>query len=69
MIKHILSVIHYTTCGVYVFQFTHFICDDWENIHTLILYDVNGPISCINASYMDDIEGFNTYNLKDMSIF
>ena len=31
-IKHILSVIHYTICGAVCIQFTHFLCDDWENI-------------------------------------
>ena len=34
-IKHILSVIHYTICGAVCFQFTQFLRDDWENIHTL----------------------------------
>ena len=34
-IKHILSVIHYTICGTVCFRFTHFSCDDWENIYTL----------------------------------
>ena len=37
-IKHILSVIQYTLCGAVCFQFTHFSCDDWENIHTLSHY-------------------------------
>ena len=37
-IKHILSVIHYTICGAVCFQFTHFCCDDWENIYTLSYY-------------------------------
>ena len=37
-IKHILSVIHYTICGALCFQFTHFSCDDWENIYTLSYY-------------------------------
>ena len=37
-IKHILSVIHYTICGTVCFQFTHFSCDDWENIYTLSYY-------------------------------
>ena len=36
-IKHILSVIHYTICGAVCFQFTHFSCDDWENIYILCL--------------------------------
>ena len=33
-----LSVIHYTICGAVCFQFTHFLCDDWENIYTLSYY-------------------------------
>ena len=37
-IKHILSVIHYTICGAVCFQFTHFPCDDCENIYTLSYY-------------------------------
>ena len=37
-IKHILSVIHYTICGAVHFQFTHFSCDDGENIYTLSYY-------------------------------
>ena len=37
-IEHILSVIHYTICGAVCFQFTHFCCDDWENIYTLSYY-------------------------------
>ena len=37
-IKHIISVIHYTICGAVCFQFTHFSCDDWENIYTLSYY-------------------------------
>ena len=36
-IKHIPSVIHYTICGAVYFQFTHFLCDDWENIYLLCL--------------------------------
>ena len=34
-IQHILSAIHYTICGAVCFQFTHYSCDDWENIYTL----------------------------------
>ena len=37
-IKHILSVIQYTICGAVCFQFTHFLCDDWDNIYTLSYY-------------------------------
>ena len=37
-IRHILSVIHYTIHEAVCFQFTHFPCDDWENIYTLSYY-------------------------------
>ena len=33
----IFSVIHYTIYGAVCFQFTHFPCDDWENILCLII--------------------------------
>ena len=36
-IKHIFSVILYTICGAVCSQFTHFPCDDWENIHFLVI--------------------------------
>ena len=34
-IEHILSDMHYTIYGTACFQFTHFPCDDRENIYTL----------------------------------
>ena len=37
-ITHILIVIHYTICGAVCFQFTHFPCDDWDNIYSLSYY-------------------------------
>ena len=37
-IKHILSVIYYTICGAVCFQFTYFLCDDWDNIYTVSYY-------------------------------
>ena len=37
-IKHILSVIHYTIRGAVCFRFTHFSCDDWDNIYILCYY-------------------------------
>ena len=43
-IKHILSVIHYTICGAVCFQFTHFPCDDWDNIYTLSYYHHQNPL-------------------------
>ena len=36
-INHIVSVIHYTIYGAVCFQFTHFPCDDWDNIHFVLL--------------------------------
>ena len=40
-IKHIFSVIHYTIYGDVCFQFTHFPCDSWENIHFVLLSSSN----------------------------
>ena len=40
-IKHIFSFIHYTIYGAMCFQFTHFPCDDWENIHFVLLLSSN----------------------------
>ena len=37
-IKHILLVSHYTICGAVCFKFTHFLCDDWDNVYTLSHY-------------------------------
>ena len=36
-IKRILSDIHYTIYRAVCFQFTNFPCNDWENIHCLII--------------------------------
>ena len=36
-IRSILSVVHYTIRVPVCFQFTHFPCDDWENIYILCL--------------------------------
>ena len=33
-----LSVIHCTICGAVCFQFTNFLCDDWDDIYTLSYY-------------------------------
>ena len=40
-IKHIFSVIQYTIYGAVCFQFTHFPCDDWDNIHFVLLSSPN----------------------------
>ena len=40
-IEHIISVIHYTIYGAVCFQFTHFPCDDWENINFVLLSSLN----------------------------
>ena len=40
-IMHILSVIHYTICGAVCFQFTHFPCDDWDNMYCVLLSSSN----------------------------
>ena len=44
-ITHILSVIHYTIRGAVCFQFTHFPCDDWDNIYTLSYYHQIGSMN------------------------
>ena len=40
-IKHIFSVIYYTIYGAVCFQCTHFPCDDWENIHFVLVSSSN----------------------------
>ena len=40
-IKQVFPVIHYTIYGAVCFQFTHFPCDDWENIHFGLLSSSN----------------------------
>ena len=40
-IKHIFSVIHYTIYGAVCFQFIHFSCDEWDNIHFILLSSSN----------------------------
>ena len=37
----IFSVIHYTIYGAVCVQFTNFPCDDWENIHFVLLSSSN----------------------------
>ena len=37
-IGHVLLAIQHTICRAVCFQFTHFPCDDWENIYTLSYY-------------------------------
>ena len=53
-LRHILSVIHYTICGDVCFQFTHFPCDDWENIYCLIIIiktEVRTIIHCLGLGH------------------
>ena len=40
-IKHIFSVIHCPLYGTVCFRFPHFPCDDWENIHFVLLSSSN----------------------------
>ena len=56
-IKHILSVIHYTICGAVCFQFTHFSCDDWENIYTLSYY--HDQIGSMNYYPLSRVKSWN----------
>ena len=57
-IKHILSVIHFTIFEAVCFQFTYYLCDDWENIYTLFYYfiiiiksQVWGFIHCLGLGH------------------
>ena len=51
-IKHIISVIHYRICGAVCLQFTHFSCDDWENIYTLSYHHQIGSIThCLGLGH------------------
>ena len=50
-IKHIFSVIHYTIYGAMCFQFTHFPCDDWENIHFVLLSSSNRQYELLSIVY------------------
>ena len=65
-IKHILSVIHYTVCGAICFQFTHFCCDDWENIYTLSYY--NNQIGSMNYYPLFRIRSWNN-SVRCMSFY
>ena len=65
-IKHILSVIHYTICGAVCFQFTHFPCDDRQNIYTLSYY--HRQIGSMNYYPLFRIRLWNN-GVRCMSIF
>ena len=56
-IKHILSVIHYTIRGAVCFQFSHFPCDDWENIYTLSYF--HHQIRCMNYYPLSRVRSWN----------
>ena len=43
-IKHILSVFYYTICGAVCFQFTHFLCDHWENIYLCLIIIIKSEV-------------------------
>ena len=65
-IKHILSVIHYTICGAVCFQFSHFPCDDWENIYTLSYY--HHQIGCMNYYPLFRVRSWNN-GVRCMSFY
>ena len=56
-IKHILSVIHHTICGVVCFQFTHFPCGGWDNIYTVSYY--HHQIGIINYNPLFGVRSWN----------
>ena len=47
-IKDIYSVMRYTIYGAVCFQFTHFPCNDWENIHFALLSSSNWKYELIS---------------------
>ena len=62
-----------TICGAVCFQFTHFPCDDWENIYTLSYY--HHQIGSMNYSPLFRVTSWNNgvrcmsfYILKEMCI-
>ena len=65
-IKHLLSVIHYTICGAVCFQFTHFLCDDWENIYTLSNY--HHTIGSMNYYPLFKVRSWNN-SMRGMSFY
>ena len=66
-IKHILSVVHYTICGAVCFQFTHFLRDDWENIHTLSYH--HHQIGSMNYYPLFRVRSWNNCMRVCLSIF
>ena len=65
-IKHILSVIHCTICGAVCFQFTHFSCDDCENIYTLSYY--HHQIGSMNYHQLFRVRSWNN-GVRCMSFY
>ena len=66
-IKHILSIIHYTICGAVCFQFTHFSCDNRENIYTLYYY--HHQIGSMNYYPLFRVRSWNNGVRLCLSIF
>ena len=64
--KHILSVIHYTICGALCFQFTHFLRDDWDDIHTLSYY--HHQIGSVNYYPLFRVRSWNN-GMRCMSLY
>ena len=67
-IKNIVSVIHYTICGAVCFQFIHFSCDDWENIHTLSHYHHHHQIGRMNYYPLFMVRSWNN-GVRCMSFY
>ena len=65
-IKHIISVIDYTICVAVCFQFTHFPCDDWDNLYTLS-YD-HHQIESMNYYPMFRVMSWNI-GMRCMSLY
>ena len=64
--KHILSVIHYTICGALCLQFTHFPCDDWEDVYVFSYY--RHQIRSMNYHPLLRVRSWN-YGMCCMSLY
>ena len=65
-IMHFLSVIHYTISGAVCFQFTHSLCDNWDNIYTLTYY--HNQIGSMNYDPLFKVRSWNN-GMRCMSFF
>ena len=58
-IRHFLTVVHYAICGTVCFQFTHFPCDDKDNIYIYTLSHYLHQIGIVNYYPLFTIGSWN----------